>query len=156
MNDVKLMGRLGADPELMFGPSGTEICHFRLATDDSYRNSNGDLVRNTTWHRIVCFGKTASAVNANLKKGDQALISGRISYDTRDSTTFTNSSGEPARFTYTSIRAARVIFGAKARPKNSTQGQEDPGQEDLPDNIFDESSVPNESDAVPATSDDDE
>ena len=78
MNKVILIGRLGADPENRFLPDGTQVCNFRMATDESYKNKAGEKVQKTEWHRIVTFRKLAEICGSYLAKGRLVVIEGRI------------------------------------------------------------------------------
>jgi single-strand DNA-binding protein len=75
VNRVILIGRLGADPESRESAEGKPICKFRMATDSGFGER-----RQTDWHAIVTFGKTADACAKYLSKGRQVFVEGRISY----------------------------------------------------------------------------
>lgn len=68
MNRVTLIGRLGQDPETQDTKTGGIITKFSLATDDSYRDKDGNKVEQTDWHNIVVFGKQAEVLSKYLKK----------------------------------------------------------------------------------------
>ena len=78
VNKVILIGRLGADPELKYMPSGDPVANFNLATDESYRDKDGNTQEKTEWHRIVAFRKLAETCGEYLKKGKLVYIEGRI------------------------------------------------------------------------------
>ncbi len=80
VNKVILIGNLGRDPELTYTPSGLAVTRFTLATSEKRKNSDGEWVDSTEWHRIVLFGKTAEAAGQYLSKGQSVYIEGRISY----------------------------------------------------------------------------
>jgi len=84
VNKVILIGRLGADPEIRFTPDGTMVANLRLATDESYRNKDGEKVQKTEWHRIVAFRKLAEICQSYLSKGKQIYIEGRLQTRTWD------------------------------------------------------------------------
>lgn len=77
VNKVILLGRLGADPEVKYGTSGTPITTFNLATTETW-NRDGQKEERTEWHRIVTFGKLAEICGRYLVKGKQIYIEGRI------------------------------------------------------------------------------
>jgi len=79
MNKVILMGRLGADPEMRYAASGKAVTKLRLATDSGF----GDR-KQTDWHSIVAFDKTAESCGKYLAKGLRVLVEGRISYRKAD------------------------------------------------------------------------
>jgi single-strand DNA-binding protein len=78
LNKVILIGRLGTDPELREYASGRKRASFPLATNRSYKDSEGNWVERTDWHQIVAWGDIAEKCEAKVKKGDPVLIEGRI------------------------------------------------------------------------------
>ena len=79
LNQVQLIGNLGADPEVRHTASGNTIANMRLATNYAYTSrSSGERVETTEWHRAVVFGKLAENVGKYLKKGAQAFVQGRL------------------------------------------------------------------------------
>ena len=78
VNKVILVGRLGRDPETRFTSSGQAVCNFSLATDETYKDRNGERQKRTEWHKIVMWGKLAELAQQYLKKGSMVYIEGRI------------------------------------------------------------------------------
>jgi len=78
VNKVILVGRLGRDPEVRYTPDGTMITNFSIATDEVYKDKNGERAQRTEWHRIVTFGKLAEICGNYLVKGKLVFIEGRI------------------------------------------------------------------------------
>jgi single-strand DNA-binding protein len=78
MNKAILVGRIGKDPESRSTQDGTQISSFSLATDEQWKDKNGDKVQKTEWHKIVAFGKLAEICNKWLVKGKLVLIEGKI------------------------------------------------------------------------------
>lgn len=72
INKVTLVGNLGQDPELKYIPSGTAVATFSVAT--TY--GSGDK-KETEWHNVVAWDKTAEACSKFLKKGAKVYIEGR-------------------------------------------------------------------------------
>jgi single-strand DNA-binding protein len=81
-NRVTLIGNLGQDPETKTTESGKKVTHFTLATDDGYKNSDGQKISETTWHNIVAWNGLADIAGRFLKKGRQVAVEGRIVYRT--------------------------------------------------------------------------
>ena len=79
-NEVQLVGNAGADVELMTTKSGISLVKFSLATNEYYNTSKGEKVKETQWHRIVAWGKTAELMAKIISKGDQILIKGKLTY----------------------------------------------------------------------------
>jgi single-strand DNA-binding protein len=78
VNKAILVGRLGKDPETRYTPGGQGVCNFSLATDETYKDRNGERQKRTEWHRIVLWGKLAEIAQQYLKKGTLVYIEGRI------------------------------------------------------------------------------
>lgn len=76
INRVELLGRVGADPELRRTQNGTAVVQLRLATDRRREHGNGE--RQTDWHTVVCWGKTAEAVAQYVQKGERVYVAGRL------------------------------------------------------------------------------
>jgi len=79
-NRVQLIGNLGQDPEIKTLESGKKVAHFTIATNDAYKNSEGQKVEETTWHNIVAWNGLAERAAKYLKKGKQVAVDGRINY----------------------------------------------------------------------------
>jgi len=78
VNKVILIGRLGADPEIRYTPSGAEVATFRMATSESWTNKNGEKEERTEWHRIVAWRGLAKICGEYLNKGKLVYIEGRL------------------------------------------------------------------------------
>ena len=78
VNKVILVGRLGKDPETRYTGAGQAVCNFSLATDESFKDKNGERQKRTEWHKIVIWAKQAEIAQQYLKKGAQIYLEGRI------------------------------------------------------------------------------
>lgn len=78
VNKVIIIGNLGQDPELRYTGSGTAVCNMRLATNESYKDSNGELVEKTEWHSVVAWARLAEICGEYLKKGSQVYFEGSL------------------------------------------------------------------------------
>ena len=86
-NKVQLIGNLGNDPEIINLESGKTLAKFAIATNESYKNANGERITDTQWHNIVAWGKTAEIVEKYVGKGKEVAIEGKLtsrSYETKD------------------------------------------------------------------------
>jgi single-strand DNA-binding protein len=77
-NSVKLIGRLGKDPEVNTFENGKKKTSFSLATTDSYENPKGEKVEDTQWHNLVLWGSLADAAGQFLKKGSEVAVEGKL------------------------------------------------------------------------------
>ena len=90
INKVILIGHLGADPEVRYTQSGLVTASFSLATNEKYIDAEGHEQKNTEWHRIVTWNKTAEFSEKYLKKGQLVYIEGKIKtreYSSQNGTT---------------------------------------------------------------------
>jgi single-strand DNA-binding protein len=78
-NSVQLIGNLGKDPEMTTLEKGKKITRATIATNESYKSSNGDKVTETQWHNLVAWDAKAEFMEKYLKKGHEVIIKGRIS-----------------------------------------------------------------------------
>jgi single-strand DNA-binding protein len=78
VNKVILVGRLGRDPETRYTSGGQAVANFSVATDETYKDRNGERQKRTEWHKIVVWAKQAEIAQQYLKKGSLVFIEGRI------------------------------------------------------------------------------
>lgn len=78
LNKVMLIGRLGQDPEVRYTQSNTAVATLNLATNERYRDSNGEYQDRTEWHRVVAWGRTAEVCQQYLTKGSLIYIEGPL------------------------------------------------------------------------------
>ncbi len=77
LNKVQLTGRLGADPEMRFTPQGSAVTTFRVASNRSWKTTEGEQKEDTEWFSIVAWNKLAEICNQYLAKGSRVYIEGR-------------------------------------------------------------------------------
>lgn len=81
LNKVQLIGRLGADPEIRFTPSGKKVASFRMAINRQWRDADGELKEDTEWVSIETWEKLAEICETYLKKGSLIYVEGRLQTD---------------------------------------------------------------------------
>lgn len=79
-NSVQLIGNLGNDPEVVNLESGRKLAKFSLATNETYKNQQGEKVTETQWHNLVVWGKTAEIAEKYLAKGREVAVNGKLTY----------------------------------------------------------------------------
>ncbi|HOW08774.1 MAG TPA: single-stranded DNA-binding protein [Bacteroidales bacterium] len=79
-NRVYLIGNLGQNPEMKNLENGKKLARFTLATTEEFKNSDGQKVKETTWHNIVAWNGTADLAGKYLRKGRQVAVEGRLVY----------------------------------------------------------------------------
>lgn len=86
-NKVQLIGNLGNTPEVINLETGKKLAKFSIATNESYKNAQGEQIKDTQWHNVIAWGKTADIIEKYLQKGNEVAIEGKLvnrSYDDKD------------------------------------------------------------------------
>jgi single-strand DNA-binding protein len=79
LNKVMVIGHLGQDPELRHLPTSRQpVTGFSVATDESFKDKDGNRQERVEWHNIVVFGKLAETCTKYLAKGRQVYVEGRL------------------------------------------------------------------------------
>jgi single-strand DNA-binding protein len=129
LNKVMLVGRLGRDPEMRYTKSGSAVASFSIATDERWKDKQGNRQEHTEWHNIVAWTKLADFAQNYLKKGMLIFVEGQLR--TRDWTDNAN-----VKHYRTEIRADNIQFmepkgdgpraggGGAARPQSPSQSQD--------------------------------
>jgi single-strand DNA-binding protein len=78
INKVILLGNLGKDPELRRLESGSTVVRFPMATNENYKDRNGDWQTKTEWHTIVAWGPLAERAERSLSKGTLVYVEGKL------------------------------------------------------------------------------
>ncbi len=131
LNKVILIGRLGNDPEVRYTQDGTMVTNFNLATNEYWKDKNGEKAQRTEWHRIVTFRKLAEICGNYLSKGKLVYVEGRL--QTRP---WEDKEGNK-RSTTEVIASNMQILDAKNQEESSTAGYHNGmaafGSPDLPE-----------------------
>jgi len=80
LNRVTFIGNLGRDPELRKLESGVSVATFSIATNENYKDKEGNWQTNTEWHNIVCWRGLADMVEARYKKGNLVYVEGKLTH----------------------------------------------------------------------------
>jgi len=78
LNQVTLVGNLGAEPEIRATQTGMQVGSLRIATVHSRKGQSGNWEDETEWHRVTIFGKTAEFFGNYARKGNRVLVTGRL------------------------------------------------------------------------------
>jgi single-strand DNA-binding protein len=90
VNKVTLMGHLGKDPIVRRTESGVPVATFSIATNERYKDKEGNVQDKTEWHNIVIWRGLAEVAEKYLKKGSLVYLEGKLqtrSYQAQDGTT---------------------------------------------------------------------
>lgn len=77
-NKVQLIGNLGNTPEIKVLNEGRKMARFSIATHENYKSGSGEWVKETYWHSLVAWGKTAEIVEKYLEKGLEVAVEGKL------------------------------------------------------------------------------
>ncbi len=86
INSVRLMGNVGATPEVKSFENGNKMAKIRLATNEKQKNAKGESVEITHWHNLVFWGKQAELIEKYVTKGERIAIEGSLTnriYETK-------------------------------------------------------------------------
>ena len=121
-NQVTLIGRLVADPDIRYTQSGVPVANIRLAVDRDFKNQEGkrevDFLTCTAWRKV------AEIVAQYCKKGSLILVSGSIQQDNYEK------DGEK-RYTVKVVVDKIRLLGGKGNGSQNTDGTP-PDESDLP------------------------
>jgi single-strand DNA-binding protein len=78
LNKAQLIGHLGRDPEMRQTGDGNAVANLAVATNETWKDGQGQRQERTEWHRVVLFARTAEVAGEYLKKGALVYIEGRL------------------------------------------------------------------------------
>jgi single-strand DNA-binding protein len=58
------------------------MAKFSIATNEAYRNANGEKITETQWHNLVAWGKLAEIIEKYITKGSEVAVEGKLTYRT--------------------------------------------------------------------------
>ncbi len=88
-NNVQLIGNIGTDINVLTFDNGNKKASFSLATNDYYVNNKGEKVKQTEWHNVIAYGKTAEFIASSVQKGAEIALQGKLT-----SRTYTDNNGK--------------------------------------------------------------
>lgn len=80
VNKVTLIGNLGRDPEIRRLETGAAVGKFPVATNESYKDKNGEWQTQTEWHDVVVWNAAAERAERDLKKGKLVYVEGKLTH----------------------------------------------------------------------------
>jgi len=89
-NHVQLVGNVGQEPTVTNLENGKKVARLSLATNENYKDSEGNKQTETNWHTIVAWGKTADIIEKYAPKGKEIGVTGSLrtrSYNDNDGNT---------------------------------------------------------------------
>jgi single-strand DNA-binding protein len=118
LNQITLVGNLGADPEVFFSSEGDQVTSFNLA----FRASK----KNTGWIKVTCFNKLAEIASNHLHKGARIGIQGAL-----DQHHWNAQDGSP-RSSFQILANSIEFIKTDGRGFKEGDKERQPGDEDVP------------------------
>ncbi len=78
VNKVILLGNLGKDPELKYTPNQVAVLKMSIATNERFKDKEGQWQDRTEWHNVVFWQRLAEVAAQYLKKGSKVYLEGRL------------------------------------------------------------------------------
>lgn len=78
LNKVTLIGHAGDAPEVKLLSNQLKVAKLMLATNDSYKDEQGQLHTQTDWHTIIFWRSMADIAEKYIKKGSLLYIEGKL------------------------------------------------------------------------------
>ncbi len=78
LNKVLLIGNLTRDPELRYIPSGSAVATFTVAVNRVYKDQAGEKKEQTSFIKVVVWGRRAEVCGEYLSKGSPVFVEGRL------------------------------------------------------------------------------
>lgn len=125
VNRVILIGNLGRDPEVRRLENGAVVAKFPIATNENYKDKNGQWQSQTEWHDIVVWRTLAERAESTLKKGMGVYVEGKL--------THRNWQDQDGNTRYTTEVVAnyfRIISGGRRDESSGSSGGYFPAPED--------------------------
>ena len=117
INCVYLLGSVGRVDVKEVG--GTKVSTLSIATSERFKNRDGEYVENTTWHNVVVWGRTAEFVEANVAKGCQVFVEGKI-----QKRKYTDKNGEEREVVEVRAESLQLISKPEVRSESRRERQD--------------------------------
>jgi single-strand DNA-binding protein len=115
-NKVQLIGNLGAKVEIKNLESGKITGRVTLATNEVYRNAQGEKITETTWHNLVAWGKQAELLDKYTDKGSEIAIEGKLT-----NRSYTDKNGEKRYITEVVVHEILLLGSPKGEKKEMAE-----------------------------------
>lgn len=123
LNEVRLIGNLGRDPDKRYTQDGRPVVTLSVATNEKWKNKSGEWEEHVEWHRVVVFGQQADNCSQYLRKGSRIAVLGSLTTRSWDD----EKSGEKKYMT--EVKGYRIVFLDR---KDGGAGHRDDGYRDGP------------------------
>ncbi len=139
LNKVLLIGNLTRDPELRYIPSGSAVATFTVAVNRVYKDQSGEKKEQTSFIRIVVWGRRAEVCGEYLSKGSPVFVEGRL--QSRD---WQTQDGQKRNTVEVIADNIQFLRGANSKGAQGQQKAATPPEEIETINLSDEPATPGE------------
>lgn len=80
LNRIMLIGNLGNDPEVRHLEGNVSVARISVATNENYKDKNGEWQTQTEWHTVIAWRALAERVEKQLKKGMLVYVEGKLTH----------------------------------------------------------------------------
>ena len=80
INKIELIGNVGQAPEIRTLENGQSVARLSVATNESWKDKNGEWQTKTEWHNVVAWRDLADRVASKIEKGMLVYIEGKMTY----------------------------------------------------------------------------
>ena len=131
VNKVILVGTLGNDPEVKTMPNGKTVVNINLATNEQWKDKNGQKQESTEWHNVVFFDKLGQIACDYLSKGSLVYIEGKVKYRKKTD----QQTGKEITYTNIVVHEMQMLGGGPRREPERQPQQNLNNQFQSPDDI---------------------
>ena len=110
INNITIIGNLVANPEKRALPSGTVVCNFTVAHNESWKDSSGQKHERAHFFPVVCYAGLAEVCEEHLEKGQQVCVLGSLRQEKWEK--------DGQKHSRLVIKANEVQFGRKSQQSN--------------------------------------
>jgi len=128
---ITILGRVGTSAELRFTPSGTAVAGFSLASNETWKDANGQKQERVTWHRCTLWGKAAESLAEYVTKGKMIMVTGTVT-----ARAYMGKNGEAAASLEVKVEQLRFAGSNGADSGNHADPTDSINVEDSPDIPF--------------------
>lgn len=76
VNKIMLIGNISSEIKVQ-DVNGNKVAKFSIATNESYKNKDGEKVTNTEFHNCAAWRGLAGVIEQFVKKGQQVYLEGK-------------------------------------------------------------------------------
>ncbi len=111
INKVTLIGNLGADPEVRTLESGVSVARLNVATNENYKDKDGNWQTETEWHTVIAWRDLANRLQSQAKKGSLVYIEGKLTHRS-----WTDANGQARKTTEILANVVRLLEKREGSP----------------------------------------